>query len=55
MNIFQKLFQLSKQEGHGYHIHNGNQFWKFCAYGPFRVAGHIMSNNVQLLWIVSLF
>ena len=40
VNIFQKLFQLSKQKGHGYHINYKNLFWKFWLHGPFRVAGH---------------
>ena len=29
MNIFQKFFQLSKQDGHGYHINNENNVENF--------------------------
>ena len=40
MTFFQKFFQLSKQDGHGYHINNEDQFWKFWPNGPFCVEGH---------------
>ena len=45
MNIFQKFFQLSKQEGHGHHNNNENQFLKFWPNGLFRVAGHIFKHE----------
>ena len=55
MNIFQKFFQLSEQDGQGYHIDNENQFWKFWPNGPFRVACHILLYQQYYLQVQQIY
>ena len=44
-----------RQEEHGYRINWKNQFWKFGAYGPFRVVGHIIYVLIKKKKINSYF